>query len=174
MVIKLKIKIYLRLYGVRHVVKDHSDRVRDETRCRHLGYSFRSAARVLLYSPAYRHDNIYHGLCYTSRGEQQFIINYILCNNSFVLFFFNLIRLNRLNRLNRITDCWFISLRKFNYKIILSFTLYIYGSKVEVHTTFDTIAFYKIHISITAPNVTMVVCGSLFSGMHPKEIYLMD
>ena len=54
---------YLRLYGVRHMVKDHS-----ETRCRHMGYSFRLTARVLLYAPSQRQDNTYHGLCYTSRG----------------------------------------------------------------------------------------------------------
>ena len=55
---------YLRLYGVRHMVKDHSDR---ETRCRHIGYSFRLAAKVLLYASSERQDNTYHGLCYTSR-----------------------------------------------------------------------------------------------------------
>ena len=42
--------------------------VRKETRCRHIGYSFRLAARVLLYAPSHRQDSIYHGLCYTSRG----------------------------------------------------------------------------------------------------------
>ena len=42
--------------------------VRKETRCRQLGYSFRLAARVLLYAPSHRHDSTYHGLCYTSRG----------------------------------------------------------------------------------------------------------
>ena len=42
--------------------------VRDETRCRHIGYSFRLAARVLLYAPSHRQDSTYHGLCYTSRG----------------------------------------------------------------------------------------------------------
>ena len=42
--------------------------VRKETRCRYMGYSFRLAARVLLYAPSNRHDNTYHGLCYTSRG----------------------------------------------------------------------------------------------------------
>ena len=42
--------------------------VRKETRCRHIGYSYRLAARVLLYAPSHRHDNTYHGLCYTSRG----------------------------------------------------------------------------------------------------------
>ena len=44
---------YLRLYGVRHMVKVHKDR--------DMGYSLRLAASVLLYAP-------YHGLCYTSRG----------------------------------------------------------------------------------------------------------
>ena len=33
-----------------------------------MGYSFRLAARVLLYASSHRHDNTYHGLCYTSRG----------------------------------------------------------------------------------------------------------
>ena len=55
---------YLRLYGVRHMVKDHSD-TREET---HICYSFRLAARVLLYASSQRQDNTYHGLCYTSRG----------------------------------------------------------------------------------------------------------
>ena len=39
-----------------------------ETRCRHLGYSFRLTARVLLYAPSHRQDSTYHGPCYTSRG----------------------------------------------------------------------------------------------------------
>ena len=42
--------------------------VRKETRCRHIGYSLRLTARVLLYAPSYRQDSTYHGLCYTSRG----------------------------------------------------------------------------------------------------------
>ena len=42
--------------------------VRKETRCRHIGYSYRLTARVLLYAPFHRQDNTYHGLCYTSRG----------------------------------------------------------------------------------------------------------
>ena len=36
--------------------------VREETRCRHIGYSFRVAARVLLYAPSHRQDSTYHGL----------------------------------------------------------------------------------------------------------------
>ena len=40
----------------------------EETRCRHMGYSFRLAGMVLLYAPLHINDNTYHGLCYTSRG----------------------------------------------------------------------------------------------------------
>ena len=58
---------YLRLYGVRHMVKDHSEEIM-ETRCHHIGYSFRLTARVLLYAPFHRQDSTYHGLSYTSRG----------------------------------------------------------------------------------------------------------
>ena len=42
--------------------------MREETCCRHMGYSFRLTARVLLYAPSHRQDSTYHGLCYTSRG----------------------------------------------------------------------------------------------------------
>ena len=43
--------------------------VRKETCCRHIGYSFRLAARVILYAPSHIQDNTYHDLCYTSRGS---------------------------------------------------------------------------------------------------------
>ena len=42
---------YLRLYGVRHMVKDHSDSEKGNP-----------------LPPPHRQDSIYHGLCYTSRG----------------------------------------------------------------------------------------------------------
>ena len=58
---------YLRLYGVGHMVKDLQI-AREETCCRHMGYSFRLTAMVLLYALSHRQDNTYHGLCYTSRG----------------------------------------------------------------------------------------------------------
>ena len=61
---------YLRLYGVRHMVKDHSESEREETRCRHMGYSSRFTARVILYAPSHRQDCTYHCLRYTSRGAQ--------------------------------------------------------------------------------------------------------
>ena len=48
---------YLRLSGVRHMVKDHK------------GYSFRLAARVLLDASSHRQECTYHSLCYTSRGS---------------------------------------------------------------------------------------------------------
>ena len=41
--------------------------VRKETRCCHMGYSFRLTVRVLLYAPSHKQDCTYHGLCYTSR-----------------------------------------------------------------------------------------------------------
>ena len=56
---------YLRLYGVGHMVKDHSDSKRGN---RHMVYSFRLAARVILLLSSHIQDNTYHGLCYTSRG----------------------------------------------------------------------------------------------------------
>ena len=59
---------YLRLYGVGHMVKDHSDSEREENHCNHMGYSFRLAARVLLYAPSHRQDSTYQGLCYTRHG----------------------------------------------------------------------------------------------------------
>ena len=43
--------------------------VREETRCRHIGYSYRLTARFFLYAQSHRQDNTYHGLCYTSRGS---------------------------------------------------------------------------------------------------------
>ena len=49
--------------------------VRKETRCRHIGYSFRLAPRVLLYAPSHRQDSTYHDLCYTSRGALAGTIN---------------------------------------------------------------------------------------------------
>ena len=39
---------------------------REDTR--HMGYSFRVAARILLYALSHTQDYTYHNLCYTSRG----------------------------------------------------------------------------------------------------------
>ena len=45
--------------------------VRKQTSCRHIGYSLRLTARVLLYAPSHRQDSTYHGLCYTSHGAHK-------------------------------------------------------------------------------------------------------
>ena len=55
---------YLRLYGVRHMVKDHSDSEKGNPLPPHRLL----LSRALLYAPSHRQDNTYHGLCYTSRG----------------------------------------------------------------------------------------------------------
>ena len=50
--------------------------VRKETRCRHIGYSYRLTAMVLLYAPFHRQDNTYHGLCYTSNWLEREIAQF--------------------------------------------------------------------------------------------------
>ena len=53
---------YLRLYGVRHMVKDHSDSEKGNPLPPHrLLLSINSKG-------SHRKDNTYHSLCYTSRG----------------------------------------------------------------------------------------------------------
>ena len=47
--------------GVGHTAKDHTV----QEGLRYMGYSFRLAARVLLYAPSHRRDSTHHGLCYT-------------------------------------------------------------------------------------------------------------
>ena len=58
---------YLRLYGVRHMVKDHSDSEKGNPLPPHR-LLFTINSKVLLYAPSHRQDSTYHGLCYTSRG----------------------------------------------------------------------------------------------------------
>ena len=58
---------YLRLYGVRHMVKDHSDSEKGNLLPPHrLLLSINSNDSFIW--PSHRQDNTYHGLCYTSRG----------------------------------------------------------------------------------------------------------
>ena len=59
---------YLRLYGIRHMVKDHSDSEKGNQLLPHRLLSFRLTARALLYAPSDRQDSTYHSLCYTSCG----------------------------------------------------------------------------------------------------------
>ena len=58
---------YLRLYGVRHMVKDHSDSEKGNPLPPYrLLLSINSKGS--LNAPSHRQDSTYHGLCYTSRG----------------------------------------------------------------------------------------------------------
>ena len=72
---------YLRLYMASDIWLRTILIVRKETCCRHIGYSYRLTARVLLYAPSHRQDSTYHGLCYTSRGALAYF------GNSICLFF---------------------------------------------------------------------------------------
>ena len=58
---------YLQLYGVRHMVKDHSDSWRGNLLPPHRLF-FLISSKGSLYAPSHRHDCTYHSLCYTSRG----------------------------------------------------------------------------------------------------------
>ena len=58
---------YLRLYGVIHMVKNHSDSERGNPLPPH-GLLFPININVLLYASSHRQDNTYDGLCYTSTG----------------------------------------------------------------------------------------------------------
>ena len=51
------------------MVKDRQI-AREETRCRHMDYSFRLAARFFLYASYNIQDNTCHGFWHTSRGSQ--------------------------------------------------------------------------------------------------------
>ena len=55
------------LYGVKHMVEDHSDSERGNPLLPH-GLLFPINSKVLLYAPSHRQDSTYHGFCYTSRG----------------------------------------------------------------------------------------------------------
>ena len=57
---------YLRLYGVGHMVKNHSDSERENPLPPHRLLLL--IKRVLLYAPSHRQDITYQGLCFTSRG----------------------------------------------------------------------------------------------------------
>ena len=58
----------LRLYVVGHMVEDHSDNEKENCCHHYTGYSFRLAAKDLLYALSHRRDSTYNGLCYTSCG----------------------------------------------------------------------------------------------------------
>ena len=56
-------------YMASDIWKKTTQIVREETHCCHMGYSFRLAARVILYASSHRQDDTYHILYYTSRGS---------------------------------------------------------------------------------------------------------
>ena len=59
--------IVIWLYGIGHMVKNHSDSERGNLLPHHyMGYSFRVTARSRLYAPSHTQDRTCHGLCYTS------------------------------------------------------------------------------------------------------------
>ena len=57
---------YLRLYGVRHMAKDHSDREKGNPLPPHR-LLFPINSKGSFYASSHRQDSTYHGLCYTSR-----------------------------------------------------------------------------------------------------------
>ena len=71
--------------------------MREETCCHHIGYSFRLTARVVLYASSHRHDNTYHGLCYTSHGALAetwlFLVFYLINGRNMFLIFAQLDKL---------------------------------------------------------------------------------
>ena len=58
---------YFRLYGVIHMVKDHSESERGNPLPPHR-LLFPINSKVFLYASSHRQGNTYHSLCYTSRG----------------------------------------------------------------------------------------------------------
>ena len=59
---------YLRLYGVIHMVKDHSDSEIGNPLPPHRLLFPISTNGSFIYASSHRQDSTYRGLCYTSRG----------------------------------------------------------------------------------------------------------
>ena len=57
----------IRLYGVEHMVKDHSAREGKHSAVT-TWLLILFSSKGFLYAPSHRQDSTYHGLCYTSRG----------------------------------------------------------------------------------------------------------
>ena len=74
---------YLQLYGIGNMVKDNS--AREEAYFHHyMEYSFQSAARELLYVLS-RHNDTYHGICYTSHTALAVCVVHFLMNSLFFI-----------------------------------------------------------------------------------------
>ena len=127
--------------------------VRKETRCRHIGYSYRLTARVLLYAPSHRQDNTYHGLYYTSRGALAGMRNssmgYINKNG-----FINICYTGKhSNILNFIQEA-FKTTDKFNMNYIKQTMMYTYNHKYQLANIYfhkcinrSILSIYKINHS---------------------------
>ena len=59
---------YLRLYGVTHMVKDHSDSERGNLLRPHGLLFLTSSKGSFICASSHRKNNTHHGLCYTSCG----------------------------------------------------------------------------------------------------------
>ena len=59
---------YLRLYGVGHMVKNHSDSERGNPLLTHGLIFLISNKGSFIYASSHRQDSTYHSLCYTSCG----------------------------------------------------------------------------------------------------------
>ena len=82
--------------------------MRKETRCRYIGYSYRLAARVLLYAPSHRQDNTYHGLCYTSRGALVGTRIYLTMHATFLIWLYGIGHSERENLLPPLHGLFFL------------------------------------------------------------------
>ena len=61
-------KFYSRLYGIKHMVNDHSDSERGKPLPPHALLFSISRKGCFICTSSHRQDNTYHSLCYTSRG----------------------------------------------------------------------------------------------------------
>ena len=61
----LQCTFYLWLYGIRSIVKDHSDSERGHGQLALCGLIFLNSSKESLYAPSHRQDNTNHGICYT-------------------------------------------------------------------------------------------------------------
>ena len=138
---------YLRLYGVRHMVKDHSDSEKGNP-LRHIGYSYRLTARVILYAPSHRQDNTYHGLCYTSRGA--------LAGTS--------------THERHIGSQWKVSLRVWSARAATQAMQRLLVNPVSLRIVFWEIAFHS-WCSALSSSLRSVICGRLeLTKIIPKML----
>ena len=131
--------------------------VRKETRCRHIGYSLRLTARVLLYAPSHRQDSTYHGLCYTSRGSLAGTRNIVLGMLKHLdMMYLNILKKNKLKgtkrELYKRNCAVFIVLDQLIYlflKLFLSLCLFfIFLNRPGIKTTSGINSMFIFRISV--------------------------